>query len=124
MGFFPTTLNMGVVNDPNLRVELAFQSASRNFQARFGTSGSQAAVAIPAGAELKFITQCKNAPTLPAVAVDAGSGLGAFDTGAPAFTAYSNQTLTVGHPSAQPFCVVLEVKIASKLRTLSEMLTL
>jgi hypothetical protein len=121
LGFFPTVLNMGGVNDPNLRIEIVGRQGTREWQSRFGTSGSEKVAAIPAGASLAFSTQCKNASTLPAVAIDVGSGLTTFDTGAPAFTAYTNQTLEPGHPSVKAFCVFLDIIIARGLFSLSEM---
>lgn len=122
LGFFPTLLNMGGVNDPNARIEIAGQQTTRNYQARFGTAASQAAAAIPAGAEQKFIVQCKNALTLPAVAVDVGSGPTAFDTGAPAFSQYVNQTLEISHPSVKAFVTFTDILLAQGLFSYAEML--
>lgn len=124
IGLYPTLFNLGIVNDPNSRIDISGTQAVRTFQGRFGTSASEKVTAIPAGAELAFTTQCKNAASAPAVALDAGSGLTASDTGAPPFTAYSNQTLTVGHPAAQPFAVVVDVMIARGLFTRAEMMAI
>lgn len=121
LGQYTIPLNMGLENDPNLRIEIAGLIGSRTWQSRFGTSGSQAQIAIPAGAELKLLTQCKNAATLPAVAVDAGSGLTAFATGAPAFTAYSSQTLKPLHPAANPCCVLIDLMLTRGLFSFNEM---
>lgn len=98
IGGFPEILNLGTASDPNPRLEVFFQQATRQFSARSGTSASQATRNLPAGSALSMISQHKDLTTAPAVAVDVndGAGLTAFDTGAPAFSAYNNQTFRVG----------------------------
>jgi len=124
LGINVELLTLGTVNDPNARVQLYAQQGARTFTGRFGTSASQASASIPSGAELAFTTQCKNASTLPAVAVDVGSGLTAFDTGAPAFTAYANQIATFGYSTGQPYIVLTDVLVPRGLFTRAEMLAI
>ncbi len=118
IGAFPSLCNVSTAAP---RYELYCDQTTRTFAARSNTSASQATATIPAGAELQFISQHKNAGTLPAVAVDVGSGLTAFDTGAPLFTAFSNQTLQVG-VNAPLYGVVLDLVIARGLFTRQELL--
>jgi len=125
IGFFPEILNLGVATDPNRRLETYFGKTTRVFDSRTGDSASDASAALPAGASFQFISQHKSAATLPAVAVDVGSGLTAFDTGAAAYTAYFTQSLRIGGPSAASLSgVLLDLLICRGLRTRQEMLVL
>jgi hypothetical protein len=84
----------GSTSEP--RLEIFFDQNSRIFSARSMASASQASGNIPAGASLVFTSQHKDLTTTPAVAVDMGSGLTAFDTGAAAASAFTSATASVG----------------------------
>lgn len=117
IGFFPSLVDISTANP---RYEVFFNQTTRQFNARSGDSGSGAAANIPAGASLVFTSQHKNAATLPAVAVDVGSGLTAFDTGAVAFTAFANQTIRPSTPVVGLYGVLLDLMVLRGLFTLAE----
>jgi hypothetical protein len=98
-------------------------SGSRSIQGLITNSAnSNPSSAIPSGSALVSSVQFKNLMTAPAAAVDVGSGLGAFSTGASAFSSFGAQTLYVGTISgggSELFGVLTRLKIAAGLQTLA-----
>lgn len=78
-------------------------------------------VAIPAGAEIRVLSQFRNLDTDPETAIDVGSGLGAFSTGAASpFTSFGTQRLTL-RGDGDPYGNLLELIVARGLFTKAEM---
>jgi hypothetical protein len=128
IGGFPEIMNLGVTADPNARLEAYFGITSRQLNARTGDSASNAVRTIPAGTSLAFISQHKDAASLPAVAVDVGDGNGltAFDTGAAPFTAFFTPVLRVGGSGgvASFGGVLVEAVVARGLFSRAEMMAI
>ena len=87
-------------------VNLLGLSAARTWRSSWDTSGSDSLVdsAIPAGTELRVLTQAKLvAGGQPQVAHDVGDGAGlsSFGSAASAVTQFGNQTLRIGSPPGE-----------------------
>jgi len=123
----PGIADIGSTTPPQLR--LYGTGNSRFYHADIITPGADgdAFLAIPAGVQQTLCAQFKNLTTAGQSRLDVGAGFGAFGTTAAAFSAFGTQTLRIGCVSsgADPlYGVLLDLKIASKLRTLGEMLAL
>lgn len=123
---FPGAWDIGNGTDPIAR--MYFLDVSRNVTGDIQTSGTSdfaANRAIPAGTSLTVATQIKNlSSTGGLMLIDIGSGYGAPQTPATAFTAYGTQTLRVGGVNGGTlplYGVLLDLKARAGLITLAEM---
>ena len=101
--------------------------ATRVYQSEVQTAGSDAikTVSLPAGNLLEVTMQYRNVRISGETAIDPGTGLSTFATGATAFTAFGNTTLALGnHPSTggrKLFGALTELKVARGLFTFKQM---
>ena len=128
LGVSPRMFEMG---SPQPTIRAFFNSTARQLFSQVDTTGtdtSTAALAIPAGAELAYLTQWKNFGTGGQVAHDGGSGLSSFSSAASAISFYGNQTLYVGRAefgtSEDLYGNLIDLIIARGLFSRAEMLAI
>jgi hypothetical protein len=129
LGVFPGIYSLG--NDTGtLYSRMYGDQVTRTIQADLitGVNSSFAARTLPAGTSITGVAQIKNILTGGQAALDVGSGQSAFGSVATIRSAWGSQTLRLGNVTGaganQLYGVLLELKIASRLRTLAEMLAL
>jgi len=105
-----------------------FAIATRSFVSRiFDPADHNVITAVPAGAEIRQVSQWKNLRTAGQTAQDVGSGYGAFTSAAVALAALFDQTLILGGDGAagnEINGVLLDFIAARGLRTTAEMLAI
>lgn len=117
------TMTLVQLATANPILDYGFRNGVREFYSRITPSGGVISAAVPAGTALSFVGQVKNLKTAGQEQVDVGAGYGGFGAAEPGFAGFGNQTLRLNLPGNEFFGVVLELKIASGLRTLAQMLT-
>jgi hypothetical protein len=121
LGLSPRFCELG--NGPP-RLVCYFDGTSRLVVAQIDTAGTDATstAAIPAGAVINVLAQFKNLTTGGQVALDVGSGLGAFSSPATGFAAFLNQQLLLGASAGSELYGVLgDLIIARGLFTKAEL---
>ena len=101
-----------------------FDGSARNLigQINTATTDATASAALPADDPLELLAQYRNLRTGGGVAVDTGSGLGAFVDGATIFSAYANSVARIsGTTGFELYGAINELKVARGLRTLKQM---
>jgi hypothetical protein len=127
----PSVFLLGGDDDLFSCIELEGAAAGRQwdtvvFDAASGSGTRILTENIPAGATLNTIVQVRNLTTAPAVAIDAGAGLTAFDTGSAAFSSWDIQQIRLGRrrtfvPEEQLFGVLVDLVVAKGLHSLQEL---
>lgn len=130
IGALETGIDPGIIEIssglPRLRV-FGSLNASRNHRSQIDTATTDVNkdVSIPAGDPLELSVQYRKLRTGGETAIDTGTGLSTFGTGATAFAAFGDTVLAMGdHSSASGrslFGAVIELKVDRRLSTLTEM---
>ena len=113
------------MSDSLVRLRLTFLAASRLIETEVDTATTDAtkSLAVPSGTVIEVSAQYRDLRTGGATAVDVGSGLSAFVTGATAFSAFGDTTLNAGRFNTADaiYGALFDLKIARGLRTLKQM---
>lgn len=124
MGIFPGIFSLGSNATP--RCEGYFDSTTRVETAVIKTPGQVTATRnIPAGASITHCATYRNLKTGGLANLDVGAGVSADSAAATAFSAFGNQTASIGFSTGGSDClfgVLVDLMVARDSHTLAEML--